>query len=72
MPFDSTTSWVRKEKEPGPIRLLASLIYIHSVMIPSIWIYKRLTGSKEEEMQQAQPNANDTYRPSMQGQRRAQ
>lgn len=59
-------SRIRQESEPGPVRLFLYLLYIYSVMIPSIWIYKRVTGSKEELMQNARPNDHDVYRPSMQ------
>ncbi len=57
---------VRNEVEPGRIKLLLYLVYIYSVMIPSVMLYKITTGSKQEHMDKAKPNANDYFNENMQ------
>lgn len=59
-------SRVRKEPEPGPIRLILSLVYIHAVMVPSVLLFRLVAGSRQDLMDHAFPNDNDFFEPSMQ------
>ncbi len=57
---------VRKEEEPTGLKLLLYLVYIYSMMIPSVVLYKIISGSKQENMNNAQPNNNDCFKETMQ------
>lgn len=57
---------VRQDREPGPMRLALSLVYIHAVMVPSVLLFRLVAGSKQHLMEQASPNASDVFEPSMQ------
>ncbi len=57
---------VRKEVEPGRVKLFLSLVYIYSMMIPSVVLYKMLNGSKQDNMINAKPNINDYFNEKMQ------
>lgn len=57
---------VRRETPPGKLRLLLSLAYIHTTMIPSVLLFKLVAGSKQANMDRAEPNGNDFFHGTMQ------
>ena len=57
---------VRKEAEPSGFRLFLYLVYIYSMMIPSVMLYKIVNGSKKQNMINAKPNLNDYFNEKMQ------
>ncbi len=57
---------VRKEAEPSGFMLILYLVYIYSMMIPSVILYKLINGSKQENMINVEPNINDYFSKNMQ------
>ena len=57
---------IRKDKEPGTLRMIVSLIYVYASMIPLVTLYRLVAGSIRQRSKQAIPNANDVFSKDMQ------
>lgn len=57
---------VRKDTEPGMLRMILSLIYVYSSMIPMVTLYRIINGSMRHRSENALPNKNDFFRSDMQ------
>jgi len=57
---------IRKDSEPGTLRMILSLIYVYASMIPLVTLYRLVTGSRRHLARNARPNANDVFRKDMQ------
>lgn len=57
---------IRKDVEPGRIRLFLSLLVLYLVMIPSIVIYRIFVGSRKHEGINVKPMASDYFDHTMQ------
>lgn len=57
---------IRKDSEPGMLRIILSLIYVYVSMIPLVTLYRFINGSMRHRAENASPNSNDLFRPNMQ------
>jgi NAD-dependent dihydropyrimidine dehydrogenase PreA subunit len=57
---------IRKDSEPGRLRMILSLIYVYASMIPLVMFYRFFAGSMRQRSKEAQPNANDVLKREMQ------
>lgn len=57
---------IRNDKEPCALIVALSLLYIYIVMIPSVIVYRWISGSMREKAEAAKPNHNDIYKEYMQ------
>jgi Pyruvate/2-oxoacid:ferredoxin oxidoreductase delta subunit len=57
---------IRKDSEPGALRMIGSLIYVYASMIPLVTLYRLFAGSMRARAKEAEPNANDVFRKDMQ------
>lgn len=57
---------IRKDSEPGTLRMILSLIYVYLSMIPLVTLYRFIAGSMRQRAKDAIPNTNDVFRKDMQ------
>jgi Pyruvate/2-oxoacid:ferredoxin oxidoreductase delta subunit len=57
---------VRRDSEPGPLRMFFSLLYIYTSMMPMVMLYRLINGSMQERVLNAGPNKNDVFHDNMQ------
>lgn len=64
--MDICNDRLRKDSEPGTLRMFLSLIYVYASMIPLVTLYKLINGSMGYKTEKAIPNNNDVFRVDMQ------
>jgi Pyruvate/2-oxoacid:ferredoxin oxidoreductase delta subunit len=57
---------IRKDSEPGTLRMILSLLYVYASMIPLVTLYRLFAGSMRHKSKDAIPNKNDVFRKDMQ------
>lgn len=57
---------IRKDSEPGTLRMVLSLIYVYTSMLPLVTLYRLTNGSMRNRAENAVPNKNDVFRIDMQ------
>lgn len=57
---------IRKDSEPGTMRMILSLLYVYVSMIPLVLIYRLISGSMLQRAKEAIPNKNDVFTKNMQ------